>query len=1701
MKKRFFTLFIFIIIAFAIQAQAQVSVEDQAFLVTFGNECPTWWGDNDFVQEVQFHIPTTHGEKMYIQVFDPDCGDSRDEINGSWNTTTTFRLLKGHGSVLEEKTFGEDRSVDNHWATLFSIDPSQGESVGSHFLFILQVEGVTGDDGNLFHVRVSSSENDYIEVPKALYFVDEVCFRQPKNETDVVVLAFSPPIANQTPVNTYAFDNDDSKVLYLRTPVRPDVYLKDYGNDKWAMNPVRVQSGESVDLWAILTKGGPSRNNDMTIYVEDGVAKERLLIHYPLSMRPQNRAPEIQTQTTIAKNDSDCSTVSFDASGTTDPDNDQITYDWNFGDGTTGTGIRTTHRYLRPGKYQAMLTATDNSSTDCQVSTKIIPVVINDPPVAEAGVNMKGCAGETFLFDGNRSYDNDGQIIRYEWDFGDGSTAEGQVVSHSFSGSGRYKVQLKVTDDSETICDSDSDELFVVINQPPVANAGPDQLTGRLTVVFDGLESKDPDGDQLTYIWDFGDGSAPRMGATPVHSYRQPGTYTVTLTTRDHSGTDCDEDVDQMIVTVNRPPNADPGAPRAACVSEEIQFDGGASRDEDGEIVTYTWDFGDGGSATGVQAGHVYENPGVYTVTLTVDDNSGTDTSRDINVTQVYINALPIPIASGDPISCINEKVNFDGSLSYDPDGDITEYIWDFGDGSIGTGPKPVHYYTEPGLYTVSMAVRDNSQTDCVEAGTKIQVKINNPPVAVLGDDIHTCSSTVQFDGTASHDSDGEVVEYFWDFGDGTTGSGARVAHLFPEKGVYNVTLTVRDDSNMSCDSHSTYFRVFFNHPPIAEAGQEVTVCVGENLPFDGAFSQDIDGEVASYTWDFGDSAPLATGAQATHSYDKPGNYIAALTVTDNSSGDCNVHTGYRFITVNKPPIAEAGPNSVVCTDEIANFSGSGSSDLDGKVTRWQWDFGDGSPMKEDQNVRHSFISPGVYTVTLTVFDDSRTGCDSNSDQLTVTVNDPPIAVAGDDINTCSTTISLDASQSHDPDGGNLTYLWDFGDGSSPQSGVKATHMYSKSGTYPVKLTVCDDSESECACNSDVLTIFINEPPVADAGGDMALCRGELSVFNGSRSFDPEGGVLDYVWNFGDGSEEIHGVASPTHAYEEMGVYTATLTVIDDTGLPCHASMDKLVVTISESPVAYAGDDVSICANMGVEFDGSNSTDSDGVVNSYYWDFGDGSFTGGATPVHSYSRSGSYTVTLTITGDELPGNCDNTSSDQLIVTVLESPIAHAGDDQISCANNSLSFDGSLSRSESHQITSYQWDFGDGSTGSGMRVDHSYAQAGLYEVALTVKNDTDSECNSDTDYIKVLINDTPIADAGADQILCVNNLTRFNGKESKDQDGSIVSYQWEFGDGSTSSGVNPAKTYQEAGSYVTKLTVTDNSLTECNVATKEVTIIINQPPLANAGVDQTVCVGETVTLDGGDSTDPDGSVTEYTWMIANNTVKQGKTATQVFDKPGVYDVTLRVKDDTETECSTATDAIKIIVNQRPISVAGADRFVCPDQDIHFDGSQSTDFDGDISRYSWDFGDGVTAEGEKVTHAYQKSGVYEVKLTVYDDSNTECNQHVSDLTVVVNHPPVADAGVEMTYSCVGCVYDDVQFDGTASFDPEGGRLFYSWDFGDGSNGGGPNPRHAYSAPGVYTVTLTVTDDSGLSCNKATDTITVKANRPPDPEIEKQ
>jgi PKD repeat protein len=415
-------------------------------------------------------------------------------------------------------------------------------------------------------------------------------------------------------------------------------------------------------------------------------------------------------------------------------------------------------------------------------------------------------------------------------------------------------------------------------------------------------------------------------------------------------------------------------------------------------------------------------------------------------------------------------------------------------------------------------------------------------------------------------------------------------------------------------------------------------VCAGLACSFDGSGSNDPDGTIASYAWNFGDST-TGTGATVPHTYAASGTFTVTLTVTDNQGGTKSATTN---VTV--APIANVPPTAVqalpACVNLACSFSGVGSTDPDGTVASYAWDFGDGT-FGTGATTTHTYAANGTYTAALVVTDDKGAPSAAAIRTFTVAANVAPTAVIASSPCT-DLTCSFSSAGSTDPDGTVASYLWNFGDGLTSTQ-ANPPHTYALGGTFSVSLVVTDNQglSSAAASTSVTVTVPVNPPPVANIA--TPSCVNLACTFDGSGSTD-NGSIASYSWNFGDGSPVGTG-AKPAHTYTVAGPYTVTLTVTDNLGGTGFTTAGVTVsAAVNQSPIAVIG--TPFCSNLTCAFSGTGSSDPDGSISSYAWDFGDLSTATGATPSHTYTAGGTFTVTLTVTDNQ-----SATTSTTKVVTV------------------------------------------------------------------------------------------------------------------------------------------------------------------------------------------------------------------------------------------------------------------------------------------------------------------------------------------------------------------------------------------------------------------------------------------------------------------
>ncbi len=404
--------------------------------------------------------------------------------------------------------------------------------------------------------------------------------------------------------------------------------------------------------------------------------------------------------------------------------------------------------------------------------------------------------GDKVVFNARSSTDDDGEIILYQWDFGDTKKDQGEVVNHKFKSPGTYEVVLTVTDNANNKV-STSRTVTVTQGSAPTARIiySPDNPGLGDTIYFNAEDSSDPDGEIVSYEWDFGEGSSD-SGVKVTHAYHSSGQYRVILKVTDDDDNVGIATLDLDINESDAPTASFTFSPNPVGIDKAVSFDASSSSasGSGNRIVGYQWNFGDGSTGSGEVTTHSYQSEGTYIITLTVTDaNNKTDTASD--TITVEANSPPTANFVFLPSSPkINQTISFDASSSTD-DGEIVSYQWNFGDNTTATGRVTTHQYGTKDTYIVTLTVTDNGgasdtfsrQVDVTKGASPV-AKIQHSPTSPHTGDL------VSFNGYDSTDSDGEIVSYSWNFGDGSTATGAAVTHTFTPANTYVISLTITDD-------------------------------------------------------------------------------------------------------------------------------------------------------------------------------------------------------------------------------------------------------------------------------------------------------------------------------------------------------------------------------------------------------------------------------------------------------------------------------------------------------------------------------------------------------------------------------------------------------------------------------------------------------------------------------------------------------------------------------------------------------------------------------------------------------------------------------------------------------------------------------------------------------------------------------------------
>ncbi len=731
----------------------------------------------------------------------------------------------------------------------------------------------------------------------------------------------------------------------------------------------------------------------------------------------------------------------------------------------------------------------------------------------------------------------------------------------------------------------------------------------------------------------------------------------------------------------------------------------------------------------------------------------------------IYQSASPLPIVSGQVLT------------------------WSLGDMSPGSGA--VKIVTQVKTNGLAHGQVLNNQARLYDADSEqvisLQTTVRDSPIVGLAvgntsptqlGNLTTLSATV---------AAGTNVAYTWNFGDGSPpSSGAQVHHTYPTIGAY--TARAIATNGVSSQDQSTI--VTITETPIAglAASNNSPTQLGHLTMLSATITAGTD---VIYTWDLGDGAPFQAGPYVQHTYPAIGDYIACVTATNRM----NSQTRTTTVTITQVPIAGLAVSNS-SPQELGSSIRLWADVITGTNVVYTWDVGDGTPPQTGASVEHVYPAVGDYTAYVT----ATNGASSQVQSTTVTVTDiPPIARFVSSSPNRQNQATLFQSFSA---GTNLTYLWDFGDGSPPVSDGTAlvTHTFAALGTFTTVLTASNRA-GRSSVTGTVEIIVAVRPPVASFSSGSPDELGQATAFiNTSQAGGDDEPTIVYAWDLGDG--EFSSDKHPAHIYAASGSYTVQLTITNSVSSDTYSD----TVLITDAPIhglaaqntspTWLGNATALSATI---------TAGTNVV--YTWNLGDGSPPQtGAAIQHTYPAAGIFTAWVTATN----GVSSQPQSTRVIIADVPIGSLWAGNDSPTPLGSPTTLSATIKAATG---VTYIWDWGDGAPlQTGAQIQHTYSVVGTFSARVTAVNGDGSQSQNTL----VSIIDVPIAGLSAsnDSPTLPGHVTTLSATVTA---GTNVVYTWNFADGSPpQTGDLVQHTYPAVGDYEAQVIATNGDSSQSQV---------------------------------------------------------------------------------------------------------------------------------------------------------------------------------------------------------------------------------------------------------------------------------------------
>jgi gliding motility-associated-like protein len=1149
-------------------------------------------------------------------------------------------------------------------------------------------------------------------------------------------------------------------------------------------------------------------------------------------------------------------------------------------------------------------------------------------------------------------------------------------------------------------------------------------------------------GNPIFWNWDFGNGTLSNV-QNPSIGFYTPGTYSVKLVVRNADGTTGITKTN--LITVYPSPVAYFSANlTTGCVPVNIQFSD-KSTSTAGSIVSWLWDFGDGGTSTAQNPSHTYSTTGFYNITLTVTSSTGCKNTFAAGRYIRIVSGVKAEFDNSKPASCqAPYNITFNNQSS--GPGNMT-FQWNLGNGNTPTLANPSTTYATTGTYNVTLTA--TSEFGCSGTITK-PVVVSGPTTTIQAPDTVCQNVNVSFVNNSSV----APQKTLWEFGNGQQSTNTNANSLYTSPGDYTVKLY----NNYPTCKDSAIKLVHVNSAP--SINFNVTSAIACKPPLSVTFQDASSSPIVKWLWDFGDGNS-GSGSPVTHQYNSQGSFDVSGEFTDNKG--CVAKLTKPAIIQIVPPkvsIADSLPGGCVPFTYIPTPS---ATSIDG-IQTYSWDFGDGSPVVTGTNPSppHQYISEGVYTVTLTVT--TTGGCTATTTETDlVKVGTPPIANFS--FSPPPDVCASDTVHFTDQSGPSVNgWFWEFGDGSTSKL-KNPTHLYGDIGTFTVKLTAF---YNRCPSTPITQTIRI-KPPIARFR-PILTCGSLLVTFKDSSTIDPDPlKPATYSWAFGSPVLGTSTLPSPTFPFPNFNQdYLVTLTVTQDGCVSTTSDTFNLVQEKANFTVPP-----TVCRNALFTLTSTNTQN----ITKYEWSTAGTVYqTGGITYSPRITTNGTYDMGLVIT--DING-CTDTLYKPNSVTVVSPKASFTEALPGGCKNAIVPFnDHSTLSTANSPLVKWTVDFRDGKTAdfNSPNFSHTFTDTGEFVPHLTVEDAmgcTDTISLADTIFIS---KPQPWFNSDITKV-CPKSDIHFTDSSF----GKGLIYQWNFGNGMGASTVkDPVFSYGgNNATYSVKLVITDRG--GCKDSVTRTNYITTIAPIPAFDILDTLTICPPIETK---FTSQAQNYDSLEWDFGDGTNSTLQNPTHFYNNYGEFTPKLYVygyggcKDSTSKNVHVLNAGTVTTLNYTPLDA-------CNELLVDFNLVTIPNI-----KYILDFGDGSqdSTMGTTYQHFYKSPAFYGPSVQYTDKQGCIAGVGGPPIKVIGADPFF---GVDRKKFCDSGLVLFVNY--TIGNDPVVSR---TWDFGDGSpTTSVTDPSHMYQQPGLYPVSQSVTTQQG--CSK-TITDSIRVLRTPDPYI---